>query len=391
MEKPDSLKELIKSIELNNYGIVWSLMQRRKNHHFFSSKVKKAKNAYFEFIPNSAKWSDLYSITPFTDRDGFKFEEISIDIKLQGTINEHNNAGRTFFSEAMELTLTIRAYFQQGIGVHSENISFLNPEQKALLEFHKKYEDELRRLGIKTIFETEYFGQEAFAFFTRIWKNVDNGNTTMVNDTSLNYFHELGEAHRNIMYSVSCANIWARYTSHFTDDFYRMERGNVYPHNPSFYDTRHIFYLEAAIEEIYTFYERIAYILYLFLNPTCFEAKALSYNKLFERQTVKELKLKFPGIIENEHFKWFLNRLKKEHKDLSGYRHPLIHYKTANTFIKGSYSASRTRHWLDNAMDETQLTTLHKQMEDILKFVNKELLSCNTAFEQFVLLCESIE
>ena len=69
------------------------------------------------------------------------------------------------------------------------------------------------------------------------------------------------------MYSVSGANMWGRYTSHFTDHFYKMNGEFVYPHQPTFYDTRHIFYLEAAIEELYTFYERISYIAYLFLHP----------------------------------------------------------------------------------------------------------------------------
>ncbi|SER48614.1 hypothetical protein [Pedobacter rhizosphaerae] len=391
MEKPQSLQSLISSIELNKYGIIRSLMKRRKNHHFFAPRVKKPNNAYFEFTPNSAEWSDNFTIIPFVNNDGFRFDEVMIDLKLKGSINEYNNSGRTFFSEPMDLELTIRAYVEEDGWVSPGNVHFLNTEQRALLEFHKKYELELKRLGLMTIFETEYDGQEAFSFFTRIWKNVDNENSTMVKDTSLDYFHELGEAHRNIMYSVSCANMWGRYTSHFTDNSYRMDSGIVFPHQPTFYDTRHIFYLEAAIEEIYTFYERVAYIAYIFLQPLCFKAGGLSYNKLFEKQTVKELKLKFIGLENNIHFKWFLDRLKKEHKVLSGYRHPLIHYKTANTFIKGSYSASRTRHWLDNAMDGEELTKLHKQMEEILKFVNNEVLACHSAFEQIVLLCESLE
>jgi hypothetical protein len=391
MEQPLSVQQLKSSIELNNYGIIWSLMQRRKNFHFFADRVKKPKNAYFEFTPNSAEWAEIYSVSPFVNQDGFKFEEVLIDLKLKGNINEYNNSGKTFFSEPIEIGMTIRAYVQEDGWAGSENIHLLNPEQKVLLEFHKKYEDELKRLDVKTIFETEYMNEEAFSFFTRIWKNVDNQNATMVTDTSLHYFHELGEAHRNIMYSVSCANMWGRYASHFTDNSYPMDGSKVYPHQPTFYDTRHIFYLEAAIEEIYTFFERIAYVAYLFLKPETFDAHSLSFNKLFDKQSAKALRIKYPELETNVHFKWFTDRVKNQHRMLSGYRHPLIHYKTGNTFIKGSYSASRTRVWLDNAMDgEDELIKLHKQMEDILKFVNKELLDCHTAFEQVVLLCEGL-
>lgn len=391
MEKPVSVQALISEIELNNYGIIWSLMQRRRNFHFFADKVKKAKNAYYQFTPNSAEWSEDYSVSPFFNSDGFKFEEVLIDVKFKGTINEYNNSGKTFFSEPTVLDLTIRAYVLDDGYAGSENIILLNAEQKVLLQFHKKYEAELKRLGIKTIFETEFIGQEAFSFFARIWKNVDNKNKTMVEDTSLHYFHELCEAHRNIMYSVSCANMWGRYVSHFRDNFYGMNGSKVYPHEPNFYDTRHIFYLEAAVEELYTFYERIAYVAYLFLNPGTFDANSLSFNKLFERQSVKALKLKYSELLDNPHFKWFTNRVKNQHRQLSSYRHPLIHYKTENTFIKGSYSASRSRIWIDNAMDgEEELEKLHNQMEDILKFVNRELLDCFIAFEQVVQLCEGL-
>ena len=50
MEKPESLEALISTIELNNYGIMLSLMKRRKNFHFFVDKVKKPQRAYYSFI-----------------------------------------------------------------------------------------------------------------------------------------------------------------------------------------------------------------------------------------------------------------------------------------------------------------------------------------------------
>lgn len=366
-------------------------MQRRKNFHFFSHLIKKPRNAYYEFTPSSGVWSDDYTISPFVNLDGFKFDEVLIDLSLGGNINEYNNSGKTFFSKPTFLELTIRAYVQDDGHVGSENVILLNAEQKTLLLFHKKYENELKRLDLKTIYETQYMGEEAFSFFTRVWKNVDNKNQTMVDDTSLHYFHELAEAHRNIMYSVSCANMWGRYVSHFSDNFYPMSGGKVYPYEPSFFDTKHIFYLEAAIEEIYTFYERIAYVAYLFLNPDTFNPRSLSFNKLFEKQAAKALKILHPELVGNLHLKWFTDRVKNQHRKLSGYRHPLIHYKSANSFIKGSYSASRTRIWLDNAMDgEVELAKLHDQMEDILTFVNQELVDCMKAFEQVVLLCEGL-
>lgn len=225
------LERLKESISLNNYGVIRQLMKNRKNFHFFSERVKKPKNSYFEFREAPAVWSDQYSINPFTNVDGFNFFEVLVDVRLKGTINEYNTKGITFFTEPIEIDLTIRAYVQEDGWVGMDNIHLMNAEQKALLKFHQQYEAEFKKIGVKTIFETQYQGAEAFVFFMRICKNVNNENPIMVKGTSLDYFHEIGEAQRNVMYSVCCANMWGRYISHFSDNFYRTEGGKVYPHS----------------------------------------------------------------------------------------------------------------------------------------------------------------
>lgn len=390
MKKPISVQLLIASVELNNYGLVSSLMQQRENHHFFAQRVKKAENAYFEFDANSAEWSNDFSIRPVINDDGFKFEEVFIELKLKGSINEYNTLGRTFFSEPIDLIFTIKAFVQENGWVDTGNIHFMNQEQVALLTFHRKYEEELDKIGVKTFDGTEFLGQDAFSFFTRIWKNVDNADDTMVTDTSANYYLEFVEANRNIMYSVSVSNMWGRYASHYADESYTFEGRSVYPLEPSFYDTKYIFHLEVAIEEIYTFYERIAYLTYLFMKPDYLAPISLSFNKLFDKQSANKLKGKFPILKDNVHFKWFTDRVKNEHRTLSTYRHPLVHYKTNGNFLKGSISVSITRVWLDNVMNEEALSKLHVQLEEIHRFVNRELLEAYTAFERVVLLCESL-
>ena len=84
-----SLQNLISNIELNNFGVIWSKMKLRKNYHFFDNKVKKPENSYFEFTANSGKWSEISIINPYLDRDGFKYEEVLVDLELTGTINEY--------------------------------------------------------------------------------------------------------------------------------------------------------------------------------------------------------------------------------------------------------------------------------------------------------------
>jgi len=77
-----------------------------------------------------------------------------------------------------------------------------------------------------------------------------------------------------------------------------------------------------------------------FLSPENFDAKKLSTNRLFDRRK-----------RNNSKVNWFVLRFEHEQEKLSRYRHPLVYYKEDNGFLKRSYSASRSRIWLQNAMD----------------------------------------
>lgn len=389
----DLREKLIRRIEMNGCSLLDWLLKKRRNVHFYADKRKKTAIARFEFSPEKLVWGNDCFIEDFVNRDGDPFIEVMLDVKADGLMNHFNRTThKHFLSESVSFYFTIRAYFQADGYLSDGNIELLGMEQKALIMYHKNYEQELRQKSIKTIEETRFLDQDAFGFFTRIWKNVDNENGITVDSSSLSYFKELNEVHRNIIYGVSSANIWGRYKSHYTDEKYDFQGRAVYPVASNFYDSRYFFYLEAAMEEIYTYYERIAYLLYIFLKPETFEPFSLSFNKLFERQTKKELEEKFINLSENEHYLWFTNRIKKEHKKLSNYRHPLVHYRQNSGFLKGSYNASRSRIWLKNAMDGLDgLIKMEKDMDDILKFVNQELQNCYMAFQHTVLLCESLE
>lgn len=387
-----TLDNLKQALELNNGGLFFSLLKKPENRHFFRDKVKDEKNAYFRPNIDTINWAADHIQTPLVNVEGFGYDELIIDVQLGGILCEFNKKGITFSEQEIVFSFTVQAFvFHDSFGVSGENIKLLNSEQRMILLFHKNYEKEIGRLGVRLLFEETYQGDDAFSFFTRIWKHVDNTNPTQVTDSSHDYFDEFIECHRNILYSVAMSNIWGRYITDYGSDYYYFQGGKVFPVNLNYTDNRFIFYLENAIEELYTFYERLAYLLYLFLQPQDLTNTALSFNKLFERKIKKELKQKFPHLLVDENYQWFGKRFSKEQKKLSGYRHPLIHYQTSNTFIKGGYNASVKRIWLANAADgEQALEKLSGDIKEIHKFVNKELLKCREAFERAILVIENL-
>ena len=385
----DTLKA---TMELNNGGYFWSLLKEPENYHFFIDKAKVVQNVYFEPNISTINWSDDYIVNHLINNEGSLYDEIIVDVQIEGSLNEFNNKGFTYSKQLIKFQFTLQSFvFAGDYGITREDIKLLNSEQKTMLLFHKNYEKEIDRLDVKMLFENKYCGDEAFTFFTRIWKQVDTNNATQVSDSSNDYFDEFVECHRNILYSVAMSNIWGRYKTNYTSQYYNFQGTKIFPLNLNYQDNRFIFYLENAIEEIYTFYERIAYLLFLFLKPVGLTQSALSFNKLFERKVKKELKQKYPHLASDKNYLWFEKRVKKEHKELSGFRHPLIHYQTNNTFIKGGYNSSLKRIWLENTSGGEQgLLKLSEDIKNIQKFINQELIMGKEAFEKTILLIENL-
>ncbi len=391
MTEGEALDALQRVVGLNGGGLFWQLLQRAENYHFFANRVKKPQRAYFTPDGNTIKWSEDYICNLLTNEEGLPYFEFVIDMSISGIINEYNTLGRTFFSDDIHFSFTIHGFVFRDHGVNYDDIRLLNGEQKSLLNFHKYFEKETIRLKIKSLEEGTFQGEHPFSFFTRIWKHVDQNNEIMVEDSSGYYFDELSEALRNFRYSVACANMWGRYTTNYKVHSYDFQGSKIYPVQLNYFDYRFFFYLESAIEELYTFYERLAYLLYLFAKPQSFTAHALSFQKLFESDSRKELFLKFPQLELDSNFVWFSKRAKKEHRNLTTYRHPLVHYKTGNNFIKGSYIASFKRIWLNHAGGQDQeLDKLFKDISKIQQFVNSELIACPEAFERMILLIEHL-
>lgn len=391
MEKEiEALNNLKTSFEMNGGQLFVSQLKRIQNFHFFASFVNNPENAYFVLNNNGVVWLDEYTCRSDEDSEKNGFFEIIINVSVEGTINEYDKEGLTYLTKPLKLALTIHTFiYKNDFSPGYDNINLLNDEQKSLLLYHKRYELELDRLGIKLLNEYEYFGQDSFSFFTRIWKAVNKDSNVMIRDSSLDFFNELVECHRNIVFSIGNLNMWGRYKTNYKSHKYDFNGTTIYPAEVSYFDNRYTYYMENAIEELYTFYEKLAYLLYIFLSPTSLEQNRLSFGELFHRKVIKELRSKYNKIAESEHLIWFLKR-RSEYKKLQKYRHPLVHYKANETFITGTYSASLRRLWLANVGDKDELDKLFQEFDKIQKFINDELLLCKASFEHCILLIESI-
>src|SRR4051812_21714537 len=122
MNTPTTLESLKDTLEINGGVLFFNLLEDPENHHFFKDKVKIAKNAYFEPDGNTIEWNDDYIINSGANVEGFPFDEIIIDVRLSGNLNEFNSKGFTFSKQAIRFEFTIQAFvFQGNFSVSREN------------------------------------------------------------------------------------------------------------------------------------------------------------------------------------------------------------------------------------------------------------------------------
>ncbi|QEC51946.1 hypothetical protein EDD80_1152 [Anseongella ginsenosidimutans] len=387
----ECLNFLKESFSINGGGLFNRLLKERKNHHFISQMVGNVERAYFEPDNETINWSDHYIVNLDKNRDGYKYVEFIIDVKVNGDIKEFNEQGIDFHSKPVSLAFTIQVPVWTDFGSFDyQRITLLNEEQKALLLYHRQYEKELDSINGKLLFQYRYDGDDAYSFFTRIWKTTDNSSAVMTKDTGYDFFQEIVECHRNILFSVGNLNMWGRYKSHYSESAYYFEGKKQHPIELCNNDFRYLYFMENAIEELYTFYEKVTYLLSNFLNPSTGKHHPPSFANLFGEKNIERLEKKFPHITEEKHFKWFLKRKYEEHQELQAYRHSLVHFQTDAPFITGTYVATFSRLWRESSDKAEELKELFNKFEKIQEFVNKELEACKEIFKNMVLLIENL-
>lgn len=387
--KEVSTKNFIDAFELNEGAILRALLKKGSNYHFINNIVKNQDNSYFVPNVNSFDWK-LINSKEIDGENSQKFHELILHLKASGKLNQYNKHGVDYHSQDIDFEFYIKTYqSREFYGTHIDYITLMSSEAYIIYQFNSIVFLEYSKLGLVDLNSLKFSNEDAFSFFTRIWKYLPNKSEIVEQGTSHNYFIELNECYRQIMFNVACCNIYIRFTSSYKDSSYIFNSQTHYPFTPTINDNQSLQYLSTAIEEIYTFWERVAYLIYILLDPDSLKREHLSYSRLFERKTRNELKVKFPNLKnEDSNLNWFSNRKNKEHAVLCNYRHPLIHYNWSSKFINGDYNAAYFKKRVSQIDNETEIKKLNTEFDKIHQFINNEAILCVEGFKRAILLIE---
>ena len=214
---------------------------------------------------------------------------------------------------------------------------------------------------------------------------MDKKNKDKIFATSYHYFYEIVDSYEQIMFLMGNINLYRKYTSNYIQNESNSPNGLYYQLNLTFYDRRYLNFCSMAIERIYAYWERIAFLLFQFIKPKTEQIgdKKLSFFNLI-KSLVKDIECQHHLYLDspNSSFKWFNDFHKNGHHKLTHYRHPLVHFQKKRNEFKGGLWAGTHTIFLQNTQNKKNLIKLQKKNESLCSFLNDQFGYCEMGYKK---------
>jgi hypothetical protein len=343
---------------------------------------------WFEVDTYGIKWVNDYEISLVKDRRQEDIFEFKQDLKVSGYTCY--SIGCNQFKNPTSYSLTLRAYrYPDSYTVRRDIISLWNKEQKILNDHNQLIAQKYSELNLGDISLSH---QTDYGAFTSIWAKSDKANVEQTHATSYYYYRELIDAYDQLRFCVANLNLYTPYTSDYLAKERQHTTGVFYDINLSMYDRRYLNFCGMAFEKLYSFWERIAYLAYQFIQPTTLKnPKTLSFSKRMtglHKECISGIHPQFQRSTSC--YQWFLNFELQHHKDIQYYRHPLIHYKNKNDIYKGSYFAGTLKYWSQNSFDRQKIEELQGANNQLGVFLTTQAGLCSIAIENLIGLIKEL-
>lgn len=391
-----ALEGTISSLNLNNFGIIYSALKKHENFHHFQNLVTFPEHAYFTAELNKGMRYELVETRMLkTDVEGIICYEFYLRVEINGTISEYDDGGITFLCVPFTLKAVARIHhFSSRYGVEHENLKLYNESQYRFILDEREIQDIKDNNNWVGLHAKTFEGQEYISFFTSIWNkplrdpNDEARKAEIARHTSLNFLDELESAYSSLLFAATKAIQLKPYVGSFKDHYYLYQGKKQYYIERNLFLSRHLEYLSFAFAAAYTFWERLTFLMALHLMPK--RIKGVSFFKMFDTW-LAQLKSDFPSIAASPDLNWFIARVGNRHLALNKFRHPLIHYQYQENTLRGNMNADLFRLMLENISNEQELEMLFTNLDEAVKFIIDEIPECIFGFETTIKLISKIQ
>lgn len=289
-------------------------------------------------------------------------------------------------------TKTIR-FYAESVDPYGQNISCnVIEEDLVLMENYRKVKQDLKKLfKIENINEVRYeIGNTGFGFFTDILRKQRNKISKNENISHGNFYYEIAHCHGEIEICLVTALFHQKYSSDLLGRKVNFNGKDLFMPNLNYNDMQYLTMIGFGFDRLYSFWDRIAYLLYNYEILNFKKDSDVSFDKYFTRLNGFMNSGKPIGFNKNSsNLNWFVNFLDNGFVKIKEYRHRIVHYQMRSDWagVLSSKFANNTSQYVS---DEKELKKIKLEFDSLGYLLSEQFNFCKDGFVKALNLIDEL-
>jgi hypothetical protein len=346
-----------------------------------NAHYKEGQMIWFTFDDKRIKWSDDFTLSLIEDQDGNKIYQFLNSFAVEGTLGyEYLDVE---YSLICGLKFYCLAYYYPGSAlIAPDHIKLLTHEQKIEWEYEQMLSTKAEKIGIRNL-----VNQITFEDLSVLWKKVNPLDKEQIELTSYYFWNDLQLTLNLLINLVAEINFYGEYLGNYGIQAVRREP-KIYLHH---YEKSFLRKSSFCIQVFYSYWEKIAYLLFIFLKIENVSKTNLSLVKLKKALSKAMNNGQYQYFNDaSSAYNWFVDFIENDHSALAKYRHPLVHFQPDNELFKGDFYAGALNFYLMNITNHEKRMSLEKEFNEIQSFLTNQLHKCNEGLRKAIDLIQEI-
>lgn len=289
-------------------------------------------------------------------------------------------------------TKTIR-FYAESIEPYDQNISCtVIEEDLVLMDNYRKVKQDLKRLfQIENIDEVRYeIGNTGFGFFADILRKQRSIHSQNENISHGNFYYELAHCHGEIEICLVTALFNQKYSSDLLGKKASFNGKDFFMPNLNYNDIQYLTMIGFGFDRLYSFWDRIAYLLYNYETLDFKNNYEVSFDKYFVRLN-KFLNLGKQIVFNknSSNLNWLINFHEKNFVKITEYRHRIVHYQMRPDWagVLSSKFANNTSQYVS---DEKELKKIKLEFDGLGYLLYEQFNFCKEGFVKALMLIDEL-
>jgi hypothetical protein len=298
-------------------------------------------------------WNKQYYI-----ENGSNVTEVECHLIASGKVGYTLDNKDHYIDTTLDLFIVVKK--MENFSINNHNVYGFTRDQYIERQFSHIIKHECIIRGLMSPSENKNID---FGIFSTIWQTNHSKEPSFTWASSYYFWADLMFTLENIWSKIGEVEFYDKQRLSFKK--IGLNRTPVIYLNP--FDKRMLNICATCIQLLYSFWEKIAFLLNSIYNVYSEpELKRLTFKGYISKLENKVSSGHYKHLSKpNSNFDWFKKFNNKDHGELQTYRHPLVHYKYDQKIIKGDYFAAMSEYLLNNETNSDTADQIDKMIQEI--------------------------